>query len=107
MIGTLVFKGLKYLLLKMIYQTHGEALISSLFKQGKKDRNKAKNLRPVRLTSISCKVLEHVLHINIMKHLKNNNMLTNLNNGFRKYRSCETNLIKVRDDFAKSINHDD
>ena len=107
MIGTLVFKGLKYLLLKMIYQTHGEALISSLFKQGKKDRNKAKNYRPVRLTSISCKVLEHVLHINIMKHLKNNNMLTNLNNGFRKYRSCETNLIKVRDDFAKSINHDD
>ena len=91
----------------MIYQTHGEALISSLFKQGKKDRNKAENYRPVRLASISCKVLEHILHINIMKHLENNNMLANLKYGFRKYRSCETNLIKARDDFAKSINHDD
>ena len=87
MLGTLAVKGLKYLLLKMIYQTHREALISSLFKPGKKDHNKAENCRPVRLASISSKVLEHVLHINIMKHLENNNMLTNLKYGFRKYRS--------------------
>ena len=65
-----------------------EALISTLFKVGKKDWNKAENCRPVSLTPISCKVLEHILHSNIMKHLGNNNILTDLQYGFRKHRSC-------------------
>ena len=56
-----------------------EALISTLFKGGKKDCNKAENCRPVSLTPISCKVLEHILHSNIMKHLGNNNILTDYN----------------------------
>ena len=43
--------------------TWKEALISPLFKGGKKDRNKAKNFRPVSVMSISCKVLGHILHI--------------------------------------------
>ena len=67
-----------------------------------KDRNKAENYRPKSLTSISCKVLEQILHTNIMKHLENNNILTDLQHGFRKHRSCETQLIKTINDLAKS-----
>ena len=81
------------------------AVILPLFKGGKKDRSKAKNYRPVNLTSISCKVLEHILHSNIMKHLKNNNILTDLQQRFRKHRSCETQLIKTINDLVKSMNH--
>ena len=40
-----------------------------------------------------------------MKHLKNNNILTDLHHGFRKHRSCETQLIKTGNDLAKSMNH--
>ena len=82
-----------------------EPLISPLFKGGKKDRNKAENYGSISLTSISCKVLEHILHGNIMKHLENNNILTDVQHGFRKHRSCETQLIKTVNDLAKSMNH--
>ena len=61
-----------------------ELLISPLFKGGKKDSNKAGNYRPVSSMSISCKVLEHILHSNITKHLENNNILTDLQHGFTK-----------------------
>ena len=75
-----------------------------LFKGGKKARNKAANFTPVSLMSISCKVLEHILHSNIMKHLENNNTLTDLQHGFREHRSCKTQLIKTVNELAKSIN---
>ena len=82
-----------------------EALKSPLFKRGKKDCDKAENCRPRSLTSISCKVLGHILHSNTMKHLQNNNILTDLQHGFRKHRSCEIQLIKTVKDLAKSMNH--
>ena len=82
-----------------------EGLISPLFKGWKKDCNKAENDRPISLMSISSKVLEHILHSNTMKDLENNNILTNLKHGFRKRRSCETQLIKTVNDLAKSMNH--
>ena len=47
-----------------------ETLISLLLKVEKKDHKEAENYRPIRLTSISCKVLKHILHINTMKHLE-------------------------------------
>ena len=40
-----------------------------------------------------------------MKHLENNNILTGLQHGFRKHRSCKTQLIKTVNDLAKSMNH--
>ena len=40
-----------------------------------------------------------------MKYLQNNNILADLQHGFRKHRSCQTQLIKTVNDLAKSINH--
>ena len=57
------------------------------------------------LTTISFKVLEYILHSNILKNLESNSILTNLKHGFRKHRSCETQLIKTVNDPAKAINH--
>ena len=50
------------------------ANISSIYKKG--DRTAAANYRPVSLTPICCKVLEHILHSNIMQHLDKHKILT-------------------------------
>ena len=43
-----------------------KASIVPIYKKG--DKHKAANYRPVSLTSISCKLLEHITHSNIMDH---------------------------------------
>ena len=64
---TLLFKAL--FTQSDISNTWRETLIPPLFKGGKKYSKKALNCITVRQASISCKVLEHVLYSNVMKHL--------------------------------------
>ena len=59
----------------------------------KRDVHLAENYRPVSLTSVSCKLLEHVICKHLLNHLEKNNILTNLNHGFRSGYSCETQLL--------------
>ena len=61
------------------------------------------NYRPISLTSLTCKLLEHVVHSNIMTHLDKYNVLDKEQHGFRKYRSCVTQLISTLDDFATCL----
>lgn len=56
------------------------ANITPVFKKG--DVHQAENYRPVSLTSVSCKLLEHVICKHLLNHLERNNILTNLNHGF-------------------------
>ena len=84
-----------------------EALINPIYKSGKKDRGNAENYRPISLTSVTCKVLEHIIHSNVMSHLENNGILSDVQHGFRKRRSCETQLVVVINDFAKALNNAD
>ena len=79
-----------------------KANIVPLFKKG--DRTKPENYRPVSLTSISCKLLEHIIHSNIMDHLDKYNILTSIQHGFRQKRSCESQLITTLHDFNNSLN---
>ena len=67
------------------------ANVSPVFKKG--DVHLAENYRPVSLTSVSCKLLEHVICKHLLNHLEKNNILTNLNHGFRSGYSCETQLL--------------
>lgn len=78
-----------------------EANIMPLFKKG--DRMKAENYRPISLTSLSCKLLEHVVHSNIMSHMDKFEVLDDAQHGFRKSRSCITQLISTVDDFANCL----
>ena len=48
--------------------------------------------------------MEHIITSNIMSHLENNKILYNLQHGFRKARSCETQLIDFIQELAKSNN---
>ena len=57
------------------------------------------------LTSLVCKTLEHILVSQIMKHLESNNILTDVQYGFRSKRSCEAQLFLAVDDFARAIDN--
>ena len=79
-----------------------EANVVPLFKKG--DKSKPENYRPISLTSLSCKLLEHVVHSNIMCHLDRFKVLDNAQHGFRKRRSCATQLISTLNEFADCLN---
>ena len=67
-----------------------------MFKKG--DVHLAENYPPVSLTSVTCKLLEHVICKHLLTHLENNNILTNLNHGFCSGYSCETQLLVTLND---------
>ena len=81
-----------------------QAIINPIYKAGKMDRGKAENYRPISLTSVTCKLMEHIICTNINKHLENNGVLSNAQHGFRKKRNCETQLIAAINDFARALN---
>ena len=72
------------------------ANICPIFKKGKKFE--AVNYRPVSLTCISCKIMEHIITSHIMNHADANNIMYPLQHGFRRGLSCETQLIEFIDD---------
>ena len=78
-----------------------DANIVPIYKKG--DKQLASNYRPVSLTSITCKVMEHVIHSNIMEHFQKNNILCDEQHGFRKKRSCESHLITTIQGIASKL----
>ncbi len=78
-----------------------DALVVPIFKKG--ERHIPANYRPVSLTSITCKILEHIIHSSIMKHYDSNKILTDAQHGFRNKRSCETQLIVTITEIAKRL----
>ena len=68
------------------------ANICPIHKKGRCDD--ASNYRPISLTSICSKVLEHIYH-NIMNHLNSNNVLVENQHGFRANHSCVTQLLTL------------
>ena len=62
-----------------------QANVAPVFKKGEKYN--AANYRPVSLTSICCKTLEHIIVSNINKHLAFESILADCQHGFRSQRS--------------------
>ena len=78
-----------------------KANVAPIFKKG--ERNRAENYRPISLTSISCKMLEHIVSSSIMNHLEDRNILSDAQHGFRKIRSCESQLILAIQELVKGM----
>ena len=79
-----------------------ELNISPIFKKGNK--HLPENYRPVSLTSVSCKLLEHIICKHILTHFDKYSILTSLNHGFRSGYSCETQLLITIDDLMQNHN---
>ena len=82
-----------------------KALIFPLFKKG--SRSLACSYRPISLTAILCKLCEHVIHCAVIRHLSKHQLLTDLQHGFRKCRSCDTQLILTINDLAMGLEEKD
>ena len=78
-----------------------QANVSPVFKKGEK--YDASNYRPVSLKCICCKTLEHILVININKHLALDSILADCQHGFRSHRSCETQLVQFVHDIISNL----
>ena len=74
---------------------------SILYKKG--DRALACNYRPVSLTCVRCKLLEHIVCSNSMTHLDEYKLLSDRQHAFRKRHSCETQLTNAINDWAKIL----
>ena len=76
--------------------------ISPILKPGK-DKLQASSYRPISITCICSKILEHIIYSETMKHLDKFNNLSKFQHGYRRGCSTETQLIKVIDLFAKNL----
>ena len=78
-----------------------QANVTPIFKKGEK--YDAANYRPVSLTCICCKTLEHIIVSNINKHLAFESILADCQHGFRSQRSCETQLDQFFHDLVSNL----
>ena len=79
-----------------------KALVTAIYKKGTK--SSPENYRPVSLTCISCKILEHIVLSHVSTHLSSNNIITDNQCGFREKRSCETQLTDAVQDWSECLN---
>ena len=75
-----------------------EANITAIFKKG--NGAETSNYRPISLTPVISKLLEHIIHSHIMKHLEQHHILTDHQHGFR---ATEALLIQTIHDISKSL----
>jgi hypothetical protein len=68
------------------------ANVTPIHKKGPKDI--AGNYRPISLTSVVGKMLESIIADKIVEHLERNDLLGDSQHGFRRGRSCLTNLLE-------------
>ena len=81
------------------------ATIIPLFKGG--DRTRVGNYRPVSLLPLPGKLLEKIVHRNMSNFMENNEILTELQHGFRKGLSTVSAVAELTDVFLSAINEGD
>ena len=81
-----------------------KANVSAIFKKGQ--RYDPANYRPVSLTCLCCKLLEHVVVSNIRKHVDKEKILTDCQHGFRARSSCETQLVTLVHDLTSAMDRE-
>lgn len=77
------------------------AIVRPIFKKG--DKSMALNYRPVSLTCILCKQMEHIIVSQMNSFLNSHGLLYDRQHGFRSGQSCETALASLVHDWAYTI----
>ncbi len=78
-----------------------DATVSPVFKKGAK--SDPGNYRPISLTSVVGKLLERLIRQCLMDHLKQHNLLSDSQFGFRNGRSCQLQLLHVLDSWTEDL----
>ena len=76
-----------------------EANVSQIQKRRKSDPS---NYRPISLTRVLWKILEHIVASSLAKHYTELDIFYEMQHGFREKRSCETQLITLTDELSKA-----
>jgi hypothetical protein len=114
MIKPIILKELRYEILDIVSLIFQKSLntgqlpsewtkanVAPLFTKG--DTSDPANYRPISLTCVLCKLLEHIIASSLCTHFSKHNILYELQHGFREKRSCETQLIELVDEISKSF----
>ena len=95
------------ILLKIFVRSYEESQVPLLMKEAHvvplhKGGSKlsTNNYRPVSLTPIIAKVFESLIYDPLLAHVEGNNMLKEVQHGFRKSRSTNSNMLLFWDDVA-------
>ena len=59
--------------------------------------------RPISLTSVCCKIMEHIIFHTCIAHLENNDIINSAQHGFRSGYSCTSQLINIVEHLAKDM----
>ena len=79
------------------------AEVTAIFKKGNK--SDPGNYRPVSITSIICRILESFIRDTIQIHMEKHNLYSKCQHGFRKRRSCTSQLLEVMEDFTSFMDN--
>ena len=85
----------------IIHKGRRTANVTAIFKKGEKF--KPSNYRPIFLASLCCKIKEHVIISNVLKHLEDFDILTDCQHRFSATRSCETQLLTLTQELLAGI----
>ena len=75
------------------------ANVAPVFKKGNRDL--AENYRPVSLTCVCCKIMEHIICLHIRSHLDEYGILSCLQHGFWKFKNTQIDMAVL--DFSKAF----
>ena len=76
--------------------------ITPIHKKG--SRLQVGNYRPLSLTLVICKSFEKLIRAALLKHLTDNDLLSDVQHGFVPRRSCTTQLLQILDKWTDIIN---
>ena len=77
-----------------------EANVAPVFKKG--DRHTASSYRPISLTCVCAKLLEHIICKSIMTHFRKNEISTPVQHSIRAEHSCESQLLLTSKDLVQN-----
>jgi hypothetical protein len=79
------------------------ANVVAIYKKG--NRNEPANYRPVSLTCVITKLMEHIIFHSIMDHIDSHNLLQNYQHGFRQLHSTESQLIVTIEELSRALDN--